>query len=81
MINAAFTVSDYNIAARFFVRETLKSLPETARLGMQAKVPACSKGTTATLSTLIDLRAALQGHTGSGAAEPGRICGEGAQAA
>ncbi|MGN0072279.1 MAG: hypothetical protein ACI36W_00500 [Coriobacteriales bacterium] len=73
--------ASYNIAARFLVREILKSLPETARLGMQAEVPACSKGTTATLSTLIDLRAALQDLTGLKAAEPGRICGEGARAA
>lgn len=73
--------ASYNIAARFLVREILKSLPETARLGMQAKVPACSKGTTATLSALIDLRAALEGPTGPEAAEPGRICGEGARAA
>jgi len=51
--------ASYNIGARYFVREILKSLPETARLGIEAKVPQCAKRITCTLSTLISLNAAL----------------------
>ena len=51
--------ASYNIGARFFVRELLKSLPAMARLGMEAKVPSCSKRTTCTLSTLLSLNAGL----------------------
>ena len=51
--------ASYNIGARYFIREYLKSLPETVRLDMQAKVPACAKRSTCTLSTLISLNAAL----------------------
>lgn len=49
----------YNIGARYIVRATLKSLPETERLDIQAKVPGCSRRTTCTLSSLISLRAEL----------------------
>lgn len=49
----------YNIGARYFIREILKSLPETARLDAQAKVPECSKRTTCTFSTLLNLNAVL----------------------
>ena len=31
--------ASYNIGARYFIREILKSLPETARLDMEAEVP------------------------------------------
>lgn len=51
--------ASYNIGARYFVREILKSVPETARLDIEAKVPQCSKRTTCTLSTLISLNAVL----------------------
>lgn len=51
--------ASYNIGARYFIREILKSLPETARLDIQAKVPECSKRTTSTLSTLLSLNAVL----------------------
>ena len=51
--------ASYNIAARYFVREILKSLPEKARLGIEAKVPGCAKRTTCTFSTLISLNAEL----------------------
>lgn len=51
--------ASYNIGARYFVREILKSLPETARLHTLAKVPECSKRTTCTLSSLIRLNAVL----------------------
>ena len=51
--------ASYNISARYFIREILKSLPVTLRLDMEAKVPSCSKRTTCTLSTLISLNAEL----------------------
>ncbi|MCD8204406.1 MAG: hypothetical protein LUC16_01060 [Coprobacillus sp.] len=49
----------YNIGARYFVREILKSLPETARLALEAKVPSAGKRSTSTLSTLFSLNAEL----------------------
>ena len=49
----------YNIGARYFIREILKSLPETERLAMEAKVPSCAKRSTCTLSTLISMHAVL----------------------
>jgi len=51
--------ASYNIAARYFVRELLKSLPAKLRLGIEAKVPQCTKRTTCTLSTLLSLNAEL----------------------
>ena len=51
--------ASYNIGARYFIREILKSLPVTSRLDMEAKVPSCSKRTTCTLATLISLNAEL----------------------
>ena len=51
--------ASYNIGARYFIREILKSLSVTSRLGMEAKVPSCAKRTTCTLSTLISLNAEL----------------------
>lgn len=51
--------ASYNIGARYLVREILKSLPETVRLDMEAKVPSCIKRSTCTLSTLIHLNAEL----------------------
>ena len=49
--------ASYNIGARYFIREILKSLPETARLEISAKVPECSKRSTCTYSSLISLNA------------------------
>lgn len=49
----------YNIGARYFIREILKSLSERKRLGLEAKVPSASKRSTCTLSTLIRLHAVL----------------------
>ena len=49
----------YNIGARYFIRELLKSCSATRRLAIEAKVPQCVKRSTCTLSTLIDLNAAL----------------------
>lgn len=51
--------ASYNIGARYFIREILKSLNESSRLRMEAKVPQCSKRSTCTFSTLINLNAAL----------------------
>ncbi len=52
-----------NIGARYFIREILKSLPEMVRLGIEAKVPRCSRRSTCTLSTLINLCAVMQAET------------------
>ena len=54
--------ASYNIGARYFIREILKSLPATARFGAEAKVPQCTKRSTCTLSTLISLNAVLAAH-------------------
>ena len=51
--------ASYNIGARYFIRELLKSLPEKARLRVEAKAPQCSKRSTCTFSTLINLNAVL----------------------
>ncbi|MBQ9156718.1 MAG: IS200/IS605 family accessory protein TnpB-related protein [Eubacterium sp.] len=51
--------ASYNIGARYFIREIIKSLPETERLGIVAKVPGCTRRSTCTLSTLYDLCAAM----------------------
>jgi IS605 OrfB family transposase len=51
--------ASYNIGARYFIREILKSLPAKVRLGIEAKVPQCAKRTTCTLSTLLSLNAEL----------------------
>ena len=51
--------ASYNIGARYFIREILKSLDESLRLDIEAKVPRCSKRSACTLSTLISLNAVL----------------------
>lgn len=51
--------ASYNIGARYFIREIVKSLPATARLHIEAEVPQCCKRSTCTFSTLISLNAAL----------------------
>lgn len=51
--------ASYNIGARYFIGQYIKSMPETVRLAMEAKVPACAKRSTCTLSTLINLYAEL----------------------
>ena len=52
--------ASYNIAARYYLRELIKPLPETARSYVEAKVPGCMVRTTRTLSTLINCVAALE---------------------
>ena len=49
--------ASYNIGARYFIREILKSVDESLRLGIEAKVPQCTKRSTCTFSTLISLNA------------------------
>ena len=51
--------ASYNIGARYFIREILKSLPETVRLDAEAKDPSLSKRITCTFSTLLSLNAVL----------------------
>ena len=51
--------ASYNIGARYFIRELLKSLPEKVKLEVLAKVPELSKRTTCTLSSLIGMHAVL----------------------
>ena len=51
--------ASYNIGARYFIREILKSCLVTDRLGIEAKVPQCAKRSTCTFSTLISLNAEL----------------------
>ena len=51
--------ASYNIGARYFIREILKSMPATAGSDIEAKVPECTKRNTCTLSTLINLNAAI----------------------
>ena len=51
--------ASYNIGARYFIRELLKSVSEKARLCIEAKVPQCSKRSTCTFSTLVSLNAVL----------------------
>ena len=51
--------ASYNIGARYFIRELLKSCSETDRLRIWANVPECRKRTTCTLSSLIRMNAVL----------------------
>ena len=51
--------ASYNIGARYFIREILKSLVESSRLAIEAKVPQSAKRSTCTFSTLISLNAEL----------------------
>ena len=51
--------ASYNIGARYFIREILKSLDESSRLAIEAKVPQSAKRSTCTFSMLISLNAEL----------------------
>jgi len=51
--------ASYNIGARYYIRETLRGMSETARLEVEAKVPGLSRRSTCVLSDLKDLCAAL----------------------
>ena len=52
--------ASYNIGARYFIRELLKSLNVSSRSRIEAKVPGCRERSTCTFSTLISLNAALR---------------------
>lgn len=52
--------ASYNIGARYFIREYLKSLSETKVLEIMAKVPDLSKRTKCTLNTLININNILK---------------------
>ena len=49
----------YNVGARYWIRHLLKSIPETERLALEAKVPHVAKRSTCTLSHLFSLRSEL----------------------
>ena len=49
----------YNIGARYWIRHHLKTISETERLALEAKVPQVAKRSTYTLSHLISLRSEL----------------------
>ena len=51
--------ASYNLGARYFIREIMKSLPVTVRSQLVAKVPQAEIRTQSTLSTLISLNVAL----------------------
>ena len=51
--------ASYNIGARYFIRELLKSCTATSRSDIEAKVSQCTARSTCTLSTLISLNAVL----------------------
>ena len=48
--------ASYNIGARYFIKHLLKTVTETQRLALEAKVPRVAKRSTCTLSHLINLR-------------------------
>ena len=48
--------ASYNIGARYFIRQLLKTVTATQRLALEAKVPQVAKRSTCTLSDLINLR-------------------------
>jgi len=51
--------ASYNIGARYFIRELLKSVTATRRLQLEAEVPSVCRRSTCTLSDLISLYAVL----------------------
>ena len=51
--------ASYNIGARYYIREILRSQSAKTRSALEAKVPSVSHRSTCTLSDLKDLRAAL----------------------
>ena len=44
--------ASYNIGARYYIRELLKSVPAKVRLALEAKVPQAARRSTCTLSVL-----------------------------
>jgi transposase len=54
--------ASYNIGARYFIREILKTLSATVRSQVETKVSLLAKRTQCTLSTLISMNVALSGE-------------------
>ena len=54
--------ASYNIGARYYIREILKTLPVKVRSQVEAKVPQLARRTSCTLSTLINLNAVLKSN-------------------
>lgn len=54
--------ASYNIGARYFIREILKSFSEKKRLAVEAKVPELSARTRLTLASFINLHQALSAN-------------------
>lgn len=52
--------ASYNIGARYFIRELLKSLPEKVRLAVLTKVSECATRSRCVLASLIKLNAVLR---------------------
>lgn len=55
--------ASYNIGARYFIRQLLKTVTATQRLALEAKVPQVAKRSTCTLSDLINLRSEFDALT------------------
>ena len=55
--------ASYNIGARYFIRQLLKTVTETQRLALEAKVPQVAKRSTCALSDLINLRSEFDALT------------------
>lgn len=55
--------ASYNIGARYFIRQLLKTVTVTQRLALEAKVPRVAKRSTCTLSDLINLRSEFDALT------------------
>ena len=51
--------ASYNIGARYFIREILKTLPAKVRSQVEAKVPGCGRRTQCVYATLMELHTAL----------------------
>ncbi len=52
--------ASYNIGARYYIRELLKPLPETARSLLEAEVPAVKRRTSCVYADLLRLHAAMR---------------------
>ena len=50
--------ASYNIGARFFIREQIKTMPETVRSSLEAKVPAVMRRSSCVYADLLQMRKA-----------------------
>lgn len=51
--------ASYNIGARYFIREQIKTMPETVRSSLEAKVPAVMRRSSCVYADLLQMRRAL----------------------